>query len=297
MKVANPGDVLRDPCRRGPWEPGIIAVLHTAGSRLNWNPRVHMIATDGCFGGGDAYQVCGFLPYAELNRRWQRNLLTAVVDAEIIPPGLAARVATWYPKGFITHSHTKGHRRDPHVMERLLEYLLRHPVAEAHTRYGPGPYTVTLYYQEQRYQLGQVRRIGRREVLTVREFLARLACQIPEPGFQTVRDYGVYANAYRGRALGARTGLMGKVPRATPRWAEWVCRIHGVDPRRCPSCGGRMEVVGLLLPEDGRLFQRWRQALQPVRHPLPRSRDGPAVGDGLTLDRGAGGGIAQGRSG
>jgi hypothetical protein len=47
LKVAGPGDVLRDACRRGPWEPGIIAVLHNAGSRLNWNPHVHMIATDG----------------------------------------------------------------------------------------------------------------------------------------------------------------------------------------------------------------------------------------------------------
>jgi hypothetical protein len=63
-----------------------------------------MIATDGCFGVGDAYQVCGFLPYSDLNHRWQRNLLTALVEAEIIPTGFAARVATWYPKGFITHS-------------------------------------------------------------------------------------------------------------------------------------------------------------------------------------------------
>jgi hypothetical protein len=63
-----------------------------------------MIATDGCFGVGDAYQVCGFLPYSDLNHRWQRNLLTALVEAEIIPTGFAARVATGYPKGFITHS-------------------------------------------------------------------------------------------------------------------------------------------------------------------------------------------------
>ena len=78
----------------------------------------------------------------------------------------------------------EDHRRGSHVMERLLEYFLRRPVVEANTRYRPGPNTVTLYYREQRYQRGQVRRIGNREVLTVRAFLARLACQIPEPGFQ-----------------------------------------------------------------------------------------------------------------
>jgi hypothetical protein len=33
-----------------------------------------------------------------------------------------------------------------------------------------------------------------------------------------------------------------------------VWRIHGIDPRRCPSCGGRMPVVGLRLPEDGLLL-------------------------------------------
>jgi hypothetical protein len=272
-------DALQEACRNAPGEPGIIAVLHTAGSRLNWNPHLHMIATDGCFGVGDAYQVCGFIPYGDLNRCWQRNLLTALVDAEIIPPGFAARVATWYPKGFITHSHTKDHRRDPDVMARLLEYLLRHPVAEARTRYQPAPNTVTLYYQEQRYQRGQVRKIGKREVLTVREFLARLASQIPEPGFQTVRYYGVYANAYQGRALGeqARTGLLHQPARATPRWAEWVWRIHGIDPLKCGRCGGRMHVAGLLLPEDGTLFLRWLRALKDHRPELPRGRDSPWI--------------------
>jgi hypothetical protein len=162
-------------------------------------------------------------------------------------------------------------------MGRLLEYLLRHPVAEARTCYRPCADTVTLYYREQRYQRGQVRRIGKREALTVREFLARLASQIPEPGFQTVRYYGVYANAYKGRALGekARAGLWQQPIHATPRWAEWVWRIHGIDPRRCPSCGGRMQVVGLLLPEDGALFTRWLRAIERQDADLPRSRDGP----------------------
>jgi hypothetical protein len=179
-------------------------------------------------------------------------------------------------------SHTKDHCRDPDVMGRLLEYLLRHPVAAARTRYRPGPNTVTLYYREQRYHHGTVRRIGKREGLTAREFLARLASQIPEPGFQTVRDYGVYGNAYKGKALGesARTGLRHPLTRATPRWAEWVWRIHGIDgidPRRCPSCGGWMAVVGLLLPEDGPLFRRWLEALEGQRPELPRSGDGSGL--------------------
>jgi len=170
-------------------------------------------------------------------------------------------------------------------MGRLLEYLLRHPVAAARTRYRPGPNTVTLYYREQRYHHGTVRRIGKREGLTAREFLARLASQIPEPGFQTVRDYGVYANAYKGSALGeqARAGLLQQPIHATPRWAEWVWRIYGIDPRRCPSCGGWMEVVGLLLPEDGPLFRRWLEALEGQRGELPRIRDSP--GSCLNLER------------
>jgi hypothetical protein len=150
-------------------------------------------------------------------------------------------------------------------------------VAEARTRYRPGPNTVTLYYREQRYQRGMVRRIGKREVLTVREFLARLAFQIPEPGFQTVRYYGVYANAYKGSALGeqARTGLLRQPIHATPRWAEWVWRIYGIDPLKCGRCGGRMQVAGLLLPEDGALFTRWLRAIERQRANFPRSRDGP----------------------
>jgi fatty acid desaturase len=127
----------------------------------------------------------------------------------------AACVATGYPKSFITHSHTQHHRA-PDVMERLLEYLLRHPVAETRTRYQPRRGTMTIYYKEQRYEHGAMRRIGKREVLTVREFLVRLACHIPELGFQTVRYYGVYANAYKGRALDekASAGLLQRPTRA-----------------------------------------------------------------------------------
>jgi hypothetical protein len=144
---------------------------------------------------------------------------------------------------------------------------------------------VTLYDREQRDPHGTVRRIGKREGLTAREFLARLASQIPEPGFQTFRHSGVYAHAYQGSTLGerARAGLLPQPIHVTPRGAEGVWRIHGIDPRRCPRGGGRMPVVGLLLPEDGALFPRWLRAIEGPRAKLPRSRDGP--GSCLNLER------------
>ena len=77
----------------------------------------------------------------------------------------------------------------------------------------------------------------------VLEFLARVVDHIPGPSQQTVRYWGFYANAARGKRRKAAT-TASQAPRRqeddefTRRsrlsWAKLIRRLHEVDPLPCP---------------------------------------------------------------
>jgi len=52
-----------------------------------------MIATDGCLAADGVYPVCGVGSCSEGKRRGQHDLLAAV-EAEIVSPAIAVRIAT-----------------------------------------------------------------------------------------------------------------------------------------------------------------------------------------------------------
>jgi len=85
------------------------------------------------------------------------------------------------------------------------------------------------------------------------EFIARVTSHIPDKGQVTVRYYGLYANAHRGKV---RKAGLAAIPlriveeelRRIPSkgWAEMIRKVYEVDPMVCPKCGGQMKVVVFL---------------------------------------------------
>jgi len=75
------------------------------------------------------------------------------------------------------------------------------------------------------------------------EFIARVTSHIPDKGQVTVRYYGLYANAHRGKVKKAS-------PKAFPLrmvedelrpipsrgWVEMIRKVYEVDPMVCPEC-------------------------------------------------------------
>jgi len=85
------------------------------------------------------------------------------------------------------------------------------------------------------------------------EFIARVTSHIPDKGQVTVRYYGLYANAHRGKirkagqvavALLIREEELRPVP--SEGWAEMIRKVYEVDPMVCPQCGGTMKVIAFL---------------------------------------------------
>ena len=83
--------------------------------------------------------------------------------------------------------------------------------------------------------------------------VARVTSHIPDEGQVTVRYFGLYANAYRGKV---RKTSLGPFPlrmvedelRRLPAkgWAEMIRKVYEVDPMVCPQCGGTMKVMAFL---------------------------------------------------
>jgi hypothetical protein len=82
------------------------------------------------------------------------------------------------------------------------------------------------------------------EVMDYLEFIARVTSPIPDKGQVTVRDYGLYANAHRGKVRKASLApsplriVEGEL-RGLPAkgWAALIRKVYEVDPMICPKCG------------------------------------------------------------
>jgi hypothetical protein len=91
------------------------------------------------------------------------------------------------------------------------------------------------------------------ERLDYLEFIARVTSHIPDKGQVTVRYYGLYANAHRGKVK--KTGqaaipflIMEEELRPIPSKgsAEMIRKVYEVDPMVCPQCGATMKVIAFI---------------------------------------------------
>jgi len=84
------------------------------------------------------------------------------------------------------------------------------------------------------------------------EFIARVTSHIPDKGQVTVRYYGLYANAHRGKIRKAGQAAVAPLimeelrPIPSKGWAEMIRQVYEVDPMVCPRCGGQIKVIAFL---------------------------------------------------
>ena len=85
------------------------------------------------------------------------------------------------------------------------------------------------------------------------EFIARVTSHIPDKGQGTVRYYGLYGNAHRGKVRKAQPDthpfilIEEESPRVPRRgWAEMIRKVFEVDPLTCPQCGSRMHIIAFI---------------------------------------------------
>ncbi len=147
------------------------------------------------------------------------------------------------------HAATRAGALDPAGREALLHYVLRPPVAQERVEQRAfGLVRITL---KKAYRDGTVA-----VDMDPLSLLCRLATSVPPKHFHTVKYASVLAPASPWMSRLARQPFRAADPSDEPGrpphagayrpWAELLARTFAVDVLVCPTCHGRMKLLGLV---------------------------------------------------
>jgi hypothetical protein len=254
--------IAADPKHLGA-EIGLVAVLHTWGQTLTHHPHVHCIVPGGGLSpDGQQWIACRpgfFLPVRVLSRLYRRLFLEQLEAAFAAgklqffsqtaplaePRAFGAQLAELRKSEWIVYA--KPPFAGP---EQVLAYLSRytHRVAIANSRLAK------LEEQQVSFRWRDYRHPQRRKTmrLSVEEFIRRFLLHVLPAGFHRIRHYGMLANGHRQARLGlCRRLLQGLLPNSAEAHDEPSPQQPRPEPwQRCPSCGGPMVTVEILLRAD-----------------------------------------------
>ncbi len=181
--------------------PGMVAVIQTFGSSLNWNPHIHTIVTRGVFLGDGSWQPIPYLDTHKAELLFRHKLLRLLRDRELISQQRIDLLLSWRHSGFQIHNHTTVYPHDTEGLHRLACYLQRPPVNLTRLHHHPESWLIVYEPKHGDDADTEV------ELMEPLEFLARVLIHIPQPNRHLVRFYGVYANRVRSQTLGTDHSL------------------------------------------------------------------------------------------
>ena len=170
------------------YEVGIIAVVHTFGRDLKWNPHIHALVTEGAIDRNNSWwKSVEYIPYPFLKKAWQKVLLEIIKKYfnSYETRQLISEMYKRYPKGFYVNAKRKLNDTRQAV-KYIGRYLARAAIAEYRIEEYDGD-KVTFWYEDHDD--------GKRVKVTmdVLEFIGKITQHIVPKGFKTVRRYGLYS--------------------------------------------------------------------------------------------------------
>jgi hypothetical protein len=222
--------------------PGVIAAIQTFGNRINLHPHLHFLVTEGGVDEAGLFHKVPRIDDSRLAELFAREVLAFLVGRELLSPEWAERLLSWRHTGFNVHSRVRAKTR--HEAERVGKYMIRPLLSLERLSLDEKQAQVCYRYGKDAKEM---------ERMDYLEFIARVTSHIPDKGQVTVRYFGLYANAHRGKVKKASheafpLRMVEEELRRLPAkgWAEMIRKVYEVDPMVCPRCGGTMKVIAFL---------------------------------------------------
>jgi Putative transposase/Transposase zinc-binding domain len=260
--------IAADPKHLGA-EIGFIGVLHTWGQNLQHHPHVHcLVPGGGVSPDGRRWIACRpgfFLPVRVLSRLFRRlfleNLKAAFESGRLAffgalaefaaAPVFARRLSELRRKEWVVYA-----KRPFAGPAAALAYLGRytHRVAISNSR------LIDMTGDRVRFRWRDYRHHNKSKVMALAadEFIRRFLLHTLPDGFHRIRHYGFLSNRHRAEKIALCQELLAIGAAALPDNADEPGQPCDRTFDLCPSCGGRMEILGLL--------PRSRPADPPVWH-------------------------------
>lgn len=251
-------ELLRDAKYLGA-DPGLIMARHTWSQTLLLHPHLHCLVT----GGGltaegqwkpvkNGYLLPGKVVRALFRGKFLDFTRKALERGELVVPAgqrLQAQLNLLNKLGR-RKWNVCIRERYPHGTG-VLQYLardLRGAPMSARRIVAADEHEVTFRYRDSR----KSKQTGQPETGTMRlpieQFVGRLLQHVPLPGQRLVRAYGVYAGGRRADLDRCRAQLGQPGFEEPPKrlWQDCVAALGEDHPERCPICGVRLVVRGVL---------------------------------------------------
>lgn len=244
-------------------ELGFIAVLHTWSQTLIDHPHLHCIVTGGGLSLDGQHWIASrqkfLLPVRVLSKVFRGKFLDALrqaYDAQQLqfpghiqplqaPKAFSQLLTTLYRQPWVVYCKD-AFDNPQHVIDYLGRYTHRvaisnHRIVELENG------QVTFTWRDRAHGNTE-----KRMTLSAQEFIRRFLLHILPEGFVKIRHYGILSNRQRHHQLQQCRELLAAPPGPkTPplTWQEWLLRLTGIDPTRCPECGqGQLVYLEALAP-------------------------------------------------
>ena len=217
--------------------PGIIAVLHTYGRDMKWNPHIHTIVTEGAMGNSNIFKKFDYISYDALRKRFQKILLD-LLEKKINKSSFKILKNFIYKKsnkGFYVYAEKKNNQSTLNMIEYAVRYTGKPTMAESRILDYYGEY-ITFWYQ--RHEDNKLVK----ECIHVYDFFKRLIIHIPDENFKTVRYYGIYSKKHKfhDKMIMLVKSQIHKLRNSLNSWRMMIIKDFDIDPLTCPKCGNLM---------------------------------------------------------
>ena len=228
---------FKDKNKKEHYIPGIIAVLHTYGRDMKWNPHIHTIVTEGAMDKNNVFKKFDFISYDALRKRFQKILLD-LLEKEISKKEFRTLKNFIYKKsnkGFYVYAEKKCSSSTKTMIEYAVRYTGKPAMAESRIIDYDGEF-ITFWYQ--RHEDNQFVE----EKIHVYEFFKRLIIHIPDENFKTVRYYGIYSKKHKfhDKMIMLIKHQTHKLRNSLNSWRMMILKDFDIDPISCPKCGNQM---------------------------------------------------------
>ena len=221
---------------------GIVASIQTFGQKINPHPHLHCLVTEGDEDGEGTFHHVAEFQDSLLAEFFSREVFALLLGEELISEALVEKIMGWRHSGFSVHSKVKASTKKE--AERVGKYMIRPLLSLERLSFDEKEAKICYRYGKDTEEV---------ERMDYLEFIARVTSHIPDKGQVTIRYFGLYANAHRGKvrkseeAAGKLIRIEEECPRIPRRgWAEMIRKVYEVDPMVCPKCQGRMKVIAFL---------------------------------------------------
>ena len=231
--------------------PGAVIAVQTFGDYQNFNPHLHVIATDGCFYDNGGFAMGPEPRASDLEEAFRLEVFKMLKKEGKITDSIIENMMGWHHSGFNVYCGERIWPSNSEGLERLAQYIVRAPISQERMIYIPAVETKD----------GVARVIYRSKdgksskTFTAMDWLAQLVTHIPNKGEQLVRYYGYYSNKSRGlrKKTAAGDDLVPALIEAEisaeefrRNWARLIKKVYHADPLVCPKCGGHMRIISFI---------------------------------------------------